>query len=94
MGTFGTILRELIGFLSSFWVIVVLVTVGWGPIFIAEFVRRARPDLDANYIPQHFAMQWIRTTALCSFFAIAAALVWITRFILRHFAARSAQGRS
>lgn len=85
-------LRKLSRLLSSFWVVVVLVTVGWGPIFIADFVRRARPDLDESYIPQHFAMQWLRTTELCSVVAIAAALVWIIRSILRRFAARSTQG--
>jgi hypothetical protein len=87
-------LRGLIRFLSSFWFVEVLVTVGWGPLFIAEFVRRARPDLDDGYILQHFAMQWIRTTATCSFFAIAAAIVWIIRFILSRFTVRAAQGRS
>jgi hypothetical protein len=46
--------------------IVVLVIVGWGPIFIAEAVRRTSTDLDAAYRPQSFAMQWMLITVVCS----------------------------
>jgi hypothetical protein len=67
--------------LSSAWMIVVLVIVGWGPIFIAEAVRRTSPELDAGYRPQSFAMQWMLITVLCSVLAILLVLVHALRLL-------------
>jgi hypothetical protein len=83
------ILRQLIGFVSSFRLVVLLLAVGWGPIFLAESVREARPDLDAAYVPQHFALQWMNTTVRCSLLAILASIVWIVRYILRRLKTRT-----
>jgi hypothetical protein len=80
-------LGKLIRMASNFWLVVLFLAIGWGPLFVAEFVRTARPDLDASYVPQHFAMQWMRTAALFSLLAIVAAAVWVVRFVLRHFVA-------
>ena len=80
-------LRTLIRLASSFWLVVLFLAVGWGPAFLADLVREARPDLDASYAPQHFAMRWVNATALCSLLAVVAAVVWVIRFILRRFTA-------
>ena len=79
--------RKLIKVVSSFWLVVLFLAVGWGPLRVADLIREARPDLDASYALQHFAMQWMGTAAVCSLLAIAAAVVWVIRFILRRFAA-------
>jgi hypothetical protein len=79
------ILRQLIRVVSSFWLVVLLLAVGWGPVFLAESVREARPDLDAAYVPQHFALQWMSTTVHCSLLAIVAAVVWAIRYLFRIF---------
>jgi len=47
---------------------------GWGPVFLAELVREARPDLDARYVPQAFAMGWIVVSLWCSVLAVAPAI--------------------
>jgi hypothetical protein len=52
-------------------------------------VREARPDLDAAYVPQHFALQWMNTTVRCSLLAILASIVWIVRYILRRLKTRT-----
>jgi hypothetical protein len=57
------------------WVILLSLIIGWGPLFVAEFVRRANPALNASYAPQAFAMKWIPVTALCS--AIVAVSLFI-----------------
>jgi hypothetical protein len=80
-------LQKLIKVISSFWLVVLLLAVGWGPAFVADLIREARPDLDASYAPQHFAMHWIGMTALCSLLAIVAAVVWVIRFFRRRFRA-------
>lgn len=69
--------------LLSFWMILVLLTVGWGPLFIAEFVRTARPDLNARYAPQAFAMGWMPITLSCSFLAVVYAVGHSIRLIFR-----------
>jgi hypothetical protein len=79
------ILRQLIRLVSSFWLVVLLLAIGWGPVFLAESVWEARPDLDAAYVPQHFALQWMNTTVRCSVLAIAATIVWLVRYVLRRF---------
>ena len=56
--------------LSPWWILVFL-AVGWGPVFIAEFVRTSRPDLSANYAPQAFAMGWLAITIGSSVLAAA-----------------------
>jgi hypothetical protein len=68
---------------SSPWMIVVLVIIGWGPLFIAELVRQSRPDLDANYSPQAFGMAWMGITLLCSVLAVIVSVIHIIRLILR-----------
>jgi hypothetical protein len=49
--------------------ILVFLAVGWGPVFVADFVRTSRPDLSANYAPQAFAMGWLAITIRCSILA-------------------------
>ncbi len=68
--------------LTSPWMIVVFLAVGWGPIFIAEFVRDVRPDLNATYSPQGFAMSWIMITFWSSLLAAALTVGHIVRLIV------------
>lgn len=65
------------------WMIIVLLALGWGPLFIAEFVRGARPDLDAEYRPQAFAMGWLGITMICSFLAVVFAIVHLLRLVVQ-----------
>jgi len=62
--------------------ILLFVVLGWGPVFLAEFVRSARPDLNASYGPQAFAMGWIMITLCCSLLAIAFAIGHAIRLIV------------
>ncbi|HXF27455.1 MAG TPA: hypothetical protein VN610_09280 [Bryobacteraceae bacterium] len=40
--------RKLI---TSPWMIAIFLTIAWGPLFVADFLRDARPGLDASYAP-------------------------------------------
>ena len=51
------------------WMILLFLAVGWGPVFIADFVRTSRADLSAHYVPQAFAMGWLPVTLHCSIWA-------------------------
>lgn len=64
------------------WMILVFLAVGWGPVFIAEFVRTARPDLSASYVPQAFAMGWIGITLCCSLFAAVYTVASLIKLIV------------
>lgn len=81
-------LRKLIKVLSSFWLVVLFVAVGWGPALVADLLREALPVLDASYGLQDFAMHWMDMTALCSLLAVVAAVIWVIRFFRRRFAAK------
>jgi hypothetical protein len=63
--------------------IIVLLAIGWGPLFIAEFVRGARPDLDASYGPQAFGMGWMGITLLCTILSVILAVIHAIRFVIR-----------
>jgi hypothetical protein len=81
--------------LPSPWMILLFVAVGWGPVFLAELVRRARPDLDASYAPQAFAMGWLMVCLWCSVLAVAFAIGHTVRLIVtgaRRFAQRRGSG--
>jgi hypothetical protein len=82
-------LRRLMRAASSFWLVVLFLAIGWGPLRVADLIREARPDLDASYALEHFAMRWIGVTASCSLLALVAAVVWVIRLILRRFGAAS-----
>jgi hypothetical protein len=62
--------------------ILVFLAVGWGPVFIAEFVRTTRPDLSANYGPQAFAMGWLAITIHCSILAVVYTIGHAIRLIV------------
>src|SRR5260370_11609056 len=85
---FGQMLRKLIKVLSSFWLVVLFVAVGWGPALVADLIREALPVLDASYGLQDFAMHWMDMTALCSLLAVVAAGLWGIRFFRRRFPAK------
>jgi hypothetical protein len=51
--------------------ILLFVVVGWGPLFLADLVRSLRPDLNASYRPQAFAVGWMMITLCCSLLAVA-----------------------
>ena len=59
--------------------ILVALAIGWAPLFIAELVRQARPDLDAAYRPQAFGMAWMFVTVVCSLLALLLAAVHAVR---------------
>ena len=66
------------------WMSVILPTVGWGPLFIAEFIREISPELDKSYGPQRFLMGWgLTVTVLCSFLAFIVLVVNVVRLIAR-----------
>jgi hypothetical protein len=64
--------------LQSTWLIANVLAFGWGPLFVADQIRRLRPDLDASYTLQGFAMDWLpvtlRTTQLAILLVIAHCL--------------------
>jgi len=62
--------------------ILVCIAVAWGPLFIAEWVRHARPDLNASYGPQGFAMAWMFITLWFSILAAALILVHVLRWVV------------
>ena len=66
------------------WMIIIFLVAGWGPLFVADFVRVTHPDLAADYAPQAFAMQWLPVTVLCSVIAGALILVHGFIFLFRH----------
>jgi len=78
--TSGTLRRAIL----SPWTIGALLALGCGPIFVAELVRRAQPDLGAAYAPQAFAMGWMVITFFCSLFSIVLAIVYLVRLVSRH----------
>jgi hypothetical protein len=65
------------------WTILLLIVIGWGPLFIAEFVRRSRPDLDASYAPQTFGIGWFPVTLLCMVLSVVLGVAQIFRVVLR-----------
>lgn len=68
--------------LSSAWMIAGFLAVGWGPLFVAEAVRRASPSLDADYQPQSFAMRWLLITMVCTILAMVFALAYALRLVV------------
>ena len=64
--------------ISSPWLIAVTLSIGWGPLFVAECIRGAFPALDRAFEPQHFAMYWVRSTLL---FSVLAALIMLAHGI-------------
>ena len=72
----------LLRILSSAWMIAGFLAVGWGPLFVAEAVRRASPALDADYQPQSFAMRWLLMTMGCTILAIVFALAHVLRLVV------------
>jgi hypothetical protein len=64
-------------------VVVLFLVVEWASLSVADKVRDGHPDLDVSYVPQHFAMEWMRATVYCSLLATIAAAVSMVRFILR-----------
>lgn len=64
------------------WMILVFLAVGWGPLFVADFVRTSRPDLSANYVPQAFAMGWLTITIRCSILAGVYIVGYAIRLIV------------
>ncbi len=67
------------------WMILVFLAVAWCPLFMADLVRVMRPDLDASYTTQAFAMGWMGITMICSLLAIVLSVVHLVRFFLRLF---------
>jgi hypothetical protein len=68
--------------LLSPWLIVVFLALGWGPLFIAEYISETEPDLRANYVPQAFAMRWISVTVLSSLLAVISLAIQLVRFVV------------
>jgi hypothetical protein len=82
----GSLMRHKVdiwGIASSPWIIIAMLALGWGPLYVAEFIRRVRPDLDASYAPQAFGMGWMAITLLCSLVAGVLAVVHLIRFLMR-----------
>ena len=75
--------KKLLRLISSFWIVVLLLAVGWGPAFIADLVARSRPDLSAD--ATYYVLQWMRITWYCTLLAIATAIIWVVRFIIGRF---------
>jgi heme/copper-type cytochrome/quinol oxidase subunit 2 len=77
--------------LLSPWIILLFLVIGWGPLFLADLVRYVRPDLNASYTPQAFAMGWLMITLWCSVLAIVLAVVhsvWLIMMTIRGSAKR------
>jgi hypothetical protein len=72
--------------------ILLFVVVGWGPLFLADLGRSVRPDLNASYRPQAFAMGWMMITLYCSLLAVACTIGHAVRLVLAA-GRRSARGR-
>ena len=68
--------------LLSPWLILGLLVLGWVPVYVADWVRNARPDLDAAYTPQAFAMGWLGVCFFCSAGAITLAVFHGARIVV------------
>jgi hypothetical protein len=77
----GIDLRKLL--LSPWCWVGTFLAVGWAPLFIADFVRGARPDLDGAYLPQAFAIAWMPVTALFSILAFVVTLSQVIRLAVK-----------
>lgn len=77
----GTPMRKpnVLKVVSSPWMIIVLLLIGWGPLLVCDIVRLAHPDFDAI----HFATEWIGMALVCSFLAVIFAVIHAIRFIVR-----------
>jgi len=74
--------RRVVQFVVSAWMIAVFLVIGWGPLFVADFVRTTRPDLSARYAPQGFAMDWIRVTRDCTVLAVCYVIGHAIRLVV------------
>jgi len=70
---------------SSPWMILVALIIGWGPQFIADVVRVLRPDLDAKYVPEVISVSWLGMTILFSAVAVVLAIMHGIFLIFRLF---------
>lgn len=73
--------REFWQALRSPWTILLLLTIGWAPLFFADLLRSVRPALNATYGPQAFAMSWLMITLWCSVLAVVLAIGHSIRLI-------------
>jgi len=69
--------------LSSPWMILAFLVIGWGPAFVGDWVRVMRPDPDLLAEWVHFLMQWIFITKWCSIIALALVIVHTSIFFYR-----------
>ncbi len=65
--------------------ILVALVIAWGPLVISDAVGVLRPDLDAAYVPQAFAMGWMGMTILFSAVAVVLAIMHGIFLIFRLF---------
>ena len=63
------------------WMIPIFLFVGWGPLFLDDFVTSARPEL--NNGGEAFAMGWMIVTFWCGLFTIIYAVGHIVRLALK-----------
>lgn len=72
---------------KGIWLIVILVAIGWLPVFVADLIRDVSPSLNSQYAPQHFAMDWVLITIVCSglasFVGIGVAINVLWRIVMR-----------
>lgn len=71
--------QNILKAVSSPWMIIVFLLIGWGPLLVCDMVRLAHPDFDAI----HFATEWIGMALVCSFLAVIFAVVHAIRFVIR-----------
>jgi hypothetical protein len=67
--------------------ILVFLLVGWGPLFVDDFVTTIRPELSAGGGPQAFAIGWM----LITLYSSLLAGVYIVAHVIRLVALRARQ---
>ena len=72
---------------SSFWLVVFFLALGWGPAFVAELLRS--PGHEASFAAQHFVMRWLGITVRCTLLALIAGAIWVARFVIGRFRRRT-----
>ena len=77
-------MRKSVRILFGPCMIGLLLSLAWGPLFVADWVRTTRPDLDASYKPQTFGIAWMVMVAIpCMWLALLLGAVHIVRVIVR-----------
>src|SRR5258706_14957825 len=70
--------------ITSPWMVLVFLVIGWGPPIISDLMLSMRPDLADRFGPETlFGMGWLAITFVCTVLAVAVGVVHLLLFISR-----------